>query len=66
LKKGGFDVMKEIISDIITVLIFMALLWGAGYFIEKYYEYQANECIKNNGTVVTNSVGRFEKCIYGG
>lgn len=55
--------MKEIISDIIYVLIFMALLFGAGYFIEKYYEYRANECIKNNGTVVTNSVGRFEKCI---
>lgn len=58
--------MKEIIFDIITVLIFMAFLFGAGYFIEKYYEYRANECIKNNGTVVTNSVGRFEKCIYGG
>ena len=36
------------------------------YLIYKFYDNEAQKCIENGGTVVTNSGGLFDKCIYGG
>ena len=65
--------MKKFINDIsnitgflLAVVIYIGALIGMFYLLYKFYDNEAQKCIENGGTVVTNSGGLFDKCIYGG
>lgn len=47
--------LLEIIIIIIAVVIRIVILSN-----------QKNNCIEKSGSVITNSIGIYEKCIYGG
>lgn len=47
--------LLEVIIIIIAVVIRIVILSN-----------QKNNCIEKGGSVITNSIGIYEKCIYGG
>lgn len=65
--------MKKFINDMSNIIgfsvasaIFIGGIIGMFYMIYIFYDNEAQKCIENGGTVVTNSGGLFDKCIYGG
>ena len=64
--KKFINVMSNIIGFLLVLVIFIGGIGGMFYLIYKFYDNEAQKCIENGGTVVTNSGGIFDKCIYGG
>lgn len=64
--KKFINVMSNIIVSLLVLAIFIGAIIGMFYLLYKFYDNEAQRCIENGGTVVTNSGGLFDKCIYGG
>lgn len=47
-------------EEIMIILMIIAILFS---LINS--KYQKNKCIENDGKVITDSIGLFDKCIYG-
>ena len=55
--------MKKIYLDkevIIIIILIIAILFSL-----LNSKYQKNKCIENDGKVITDNIGLFDKCIYG-
>lgn len=64
--KKFINAMSNIIGFLLVLVIFIGAIIGMIYLLYKFYDNEAQKCIENGGTVVTNSGGLFDKCIYGG
>lgn len=51
--------MNKYLLEYIIMFIFVMIIILVLHF-------NKNNCIKNGGSVMTNSIGIYEKCIYGG
>lgn len=65
--------MNEVIETIIWILYLIGILvvgglviYGLIYLIVEADIRRSNICIENGGIVVVDSVGYFDRCIYGG
>ena len=49
---------KYLLEVIIIIIVLVIAIFVRGI--------QKNDCIEKGGSVITNSIGIYEKCIYGG